>query len=59
MLHDYNYIKNKNNKYLNCGMCNKCKRTLFTLDILGVLEKYENIFNLNNYYKVKETLKEN
>lgn len=54
---DCNYIKNKNNKYLNCGMCNKCKRTLFTLDILEVLGKYENIFNLNNYYKVKETFK--
>ncbi|XQY91003.1 hypothetical protein ACNRWW_15945 [Metabacillus sp. HB246100] len=38
----------------NCGMCIKCKRTLLTLDILGVIDKYENIFNLENFNSVKD-----
>lgn len=38
----------------NCGKCIKCKRTLLTLDILGVIDKYENIFNLENFYSVKD-----
>lgn len=35
----------------NCGQCKKCIRTLVTLDILGVLDKYSNSFNLEQYYK--------
>jgi len=38
----------------NCGKCIKCKRTLLTLDILGVIDKYEHIFNLENFYSVKD-----
>ena len=54
---DPDYLKEKENSHLNCGKCNKCKRTLFTFDILGVLKKYKNIFNLNNYYVVKNDYK--
>lgn len=35
----------------NCGFCNKCIRTLVTLDVLGILDKYESSFDLPNYYK--------
>lgn len=38
----------------NCGKCIKCKRTLLTLDILGVIDQYENVFNLENFYSVKD-----
>lgn len=38
----------------NCGKCIKCKRTLLTLDILGVIDKYENVFKLENFYSVKD-----
>jgi hypothetical protein len=32
----------------NCGRCSKCYRTMFTLDILGVLDKFKT-FDLNRY----------
>lgn len=34
----------------NCGRCNKCLRTMFTLDLLGRLEAYEGQFH-TEYYK--------
>ena len=40
----------------NCGQCKKCVRTLVTLDVLGVLEKYSKSFDLENYYKNRESL---
>lgn len=39
--------------YLNCTRCDKCLRTCAQLEILGELDKYENIFDLNYYYKVR------
>lgn len=38
---------------LNCSRCEKCLRTLLTLDILGVISSYNNIFDLDYYYRVK------
>ncbi|MFJ8247731.1 hypothetical protein [Peribacillus asahii] len=35
----------------NCGKCNKCLRTLLTLEIIGALEKFETVFDLNLYYQ--------
>ncbi len=35
----------------NCSWCEKCLRTLLTLDLLGFLEKYENRFDLKEYRK--------
>lgn len=35
----------------NCGKCEKCVRTLFTLELLGKIEQYSSVFNLDNYYK--------
>lgn len=37
----------------NCSTCNKCLRTLFALDLSGNLNKYENIFDIKKYKKVK------
>lgn len=33
----------------NCGKCAKCVRTITQLDLLGVLDKYEECFNLEEY----------
>lgn len=38
----------------NCSLCEKCLRTLLTLDILGNLDNYKNIFDLGTYEKNKE-----
>lgn len=33
----------------NCSRCHKCQRTLTTLDILGKLKLYDNVFDLTDY----------
>ena len=35
----------------NCGKCSKCLRTLLTLEILGKLEKFSNVFDIEAYKK--------
>ncbi len=35
----------------NCGKCDKCIRTLVTLDALGKLKYYEKSFDIENYLK--------
>ncbi len=37
----------------NCGSCPKCKRTLLTLEIAGELQRYERVFDLAAYQKVR------
>lgn len=39
------------NQAFNCGGCAKCLRTLLTLELIGALDKYKALFNLDNYYK--------
>ena len=39
----------------NCGSCKKCIRTLVTLDVLGVLDKYCKSFDVDYYYKNRDT----
>jgi hypothetical protein len=51
----YSYLNVCLFKTKNCGRCLKCKRTLLTLDILGSIEKYKNVFNLNAFYKIKDS----
>ena len=34
---------------MNCGICEKCIRTLCTLDILGYLEDFEEVFDIPLY----------
>lgn len=38
----------------NCGMCSKCMRTLLTLDILGKIDNYKDLFDIDQYYKRKQ-----
>lgn len=38
----------------NCGGCEKCVRTLFTLEVLGKLDEFSSIFNLENYYQRRQ-----
>lgn len=33
----------------NCSKCWKCMRTELTLEVLGMLDRYEGVFNLNRY----------
>ena len=48
------WLKGKTKK--NCGWCDKCLRTLFTLELLGEdLQKYDGIFDLSKYYAHKNS----
>ena len=38
---------------VNCSKCYKCTRTMLTLDILGVLDRYAGVFDLSLYRKNK------
>lgn len=40
---------------INCSTCFKCLRTLLTLDILGKLELYKEVFDIDKYYEVKSS----
>lgn len=35
----------------NCGSCSKCLRTLLALEILGKLDNFAQVFNVDNYTK--------
>ena len=37
----------------NCSQCPKCLRTMITLDILGKLDRYDRVFNLDTYRRLK------
>ena len=37
----------------NCSACNKCARTMLTLEILGKLDAYAEVFNLAKYRKIR------
>ena len=41
--------------FLNCTRCDKCLRTLLAIDLLGEIENYRKIFDLEHYYKVRES----
>ena len=45
-----------NNTFLNCSTCWKCLRTLTTLDYYKKLHHYKNVFELEKYYKEKDTI---
>ena len=36
-------------RFNNCGKCSKCLRTLTTLDIMGALDKYSEVFDIDKY----------
>jgi hypothetical protein len=37
----------------NCSVCFKCCRTLMTLELLGISEKYNAVFNLDHFRRVR------
>lgn len=41
--------------HLNCSRCDKCKRTLLAIDLLGKLDKFEGIFDIPYWKKVKDS----
>ena len=41
-------------KPYNCGVCSKCRRTLVTIDLLGKLDKYETVFDIDYYKKHRD-----
>ena len=42
--------------HVNCSECFKCVRTLLTIDLLGKLDQFRHLFNLEKYYKLKDAL---
>ena len=44
----------KGHKAGNCSICWKCKRTLLTLEIAGLVDRYEKVFDLDAYRRVRE-----
>lgn len=38
-------------KYINCSRCPKCYRTMATLDVIGKLDKYRDVFDIAYYKK--------
>lgn len=39
---------------INCSQCDKCMRTQLTLEIFGKLNKFDPVFNVEKYYKLKK-----
>lgn len=48
------YTQNISMDRINCSKCYKCRRTLLTLDVLGVVEEFSQVFNLDTYYKNRD-----
>lgn len=48
------YTRNISMDRINCSKCYKCRRTLLTLDVLGVVNEFGDVFNLNTYYKNRD-----
>lgn len=46
--------KHLKSDFYNCSQCYKCMRALVTFEKIGVLEKYNKLFDLNLYYQNKE-----
>ena len=46
-------VKNMKEEGVNCSRCSKCLRTALTLDLLGQLEKFNQVFDIDTYRKYK------
>ena len=51
MTNNDNLLRDKVKK--NCGKCEKCIRTLFTIELVGNLDKYKDIFDLDEYKRYR------
>ena len=49
----YNYLNVCTITAANCGKCEKCSRTLLSLEALGQLELYKNVFDIGCYQSHK------
>lgn len=47
----HDFVAKIKDEYLNCGFCDKCKRTCLALEIFGKLDQFKDIFNLKYYYR--------
>lgn len=45
---------NKSENIKNCSKCDKCLRTALSLELLGKLEHYNKVFNLDVYYNHRD-----
>lgn len=45
------YLDGKKNR--NCGWCDKCARTLFTLELLGKVSEYKEAFDMDKWQKYR------
>ena len=54
-MHPKSKIVQIKDKYLNCTRCDKCLRTALTLDILGKLDLFKDIFDIDYYYQVRDS----
>lgn len=47
-------IASLKDQHLNCSRCMKCLRTMMTLDILGKLDLYDSIFDVQYFRRIKK-----
>ena len=40
----------------NCGLCFKCARTMFQLDLIGKLDVFKEVFDVGAYHRNKKTI---
>ena len=45
--------------FKNCTRCSKCERTVLTLDILGCLDKFKEVFDVEYFYKNRDMIVRN
>ncbi len=50
---DYDKVNISNSEALNCSKCFKCIRTMVSLDVIGKLQLYGDVFDLNIYKENK------
>ena len=46
----YKFLNICTRQFKNCGICEKCIRTQLSLDAVGKLNEYKDVFNVDNYY---------
>ncbi len=50
----YKYLNVCTMSDFNCGTCPKCLRTFFTLELIGVIDRYKSVFNYEAYLKKRQ-----
>lgn len=55
---NWRYQASSSGAAINCGQCDKCARTMFTLEALGSLQSYGSCFNLSEFNLNRSTILE-